>query len=113
MIRVNIIENKAVIDSIVDNADENTLVAWAQEDEKSHGYCVFDKSGEIKEVIEKEDVFELLIRATLNSLDLRGVKEGYCNKKSLFPKLKMLGFKESGDRCFTDINEFFKPCCSK
>ncbi len=112
MIRVNIIDDIRIIQSITKNCDENALVAWAQENEKKSGFCVFDVNGEIKEVIDNDNVFELLIRATLNYLDLRGVKEGYSSNETLFKDLKKLGFIQENSRVKVDIPTFFKPCCN-
>lgn len=111
MIRVSIIEDERVLKSILKDVKETTLVAWAQHHEKALGYCVFDISGEIISISQKEDVFELLIRCALNCLDLRGVGTGFSHNKELFDELLMLGFKKTDDVCSVDIKEFFKPCC--
>ena len=111
MIKVNIIEDERVLKSIVKDVKETTLVAWAQAGAQSLGYCVFDISGEIISIEQKEDVFELLIRCALNCLDLRGVSTGFSYNKELFDGLLMLGFKKNEDVCSVDIKEFFKPCC--
>ena len=111
MIRVTVIDDARIIASVYDKAGEDTLMAWAQENEKSPGHSIFSKSGEIFEVADKDDVFELLIRATLNYLDLNGVKRGYSKNETLFPELKRLGFTEKDGICEVDITTFFKPCC--
>ena len=88
-------------------------MAWAQENEKSPGHCIFTDTGEIKDIKDHDNVFELLVRASLNYLDLRGVKRGFCKNEKLFGGLKRLGFKECRDGCEVDISSFFKPCCHK
>ena len=112
MIRVTVIDDIRIIASVSDKAGEDTLMAWAQENEKSPGHCIFSKSGEIFEVDDKDNVFELLIRATLNYLDLNGVKRGFSENESLFPELKRLGFAEKDGISEVDITTFFKPCCN-
>lgn len=112
MIRVNIIEDERIVRSVVETAGKCPLIAWAQENEKSPGHCVFFLTGEIKDIIDKDDVFELLVRSTLNCLDLRGIKTAFCGNEALFDGLKRLGFKESARGMEVDIKSFFKPCCS-
>lgn len=112
MIKVTIFDNIEVISSIFSGADENTRVAWAQENEKGCGYCVFNKDGEIIEIVDKENVGELLLRAALNYLDLRDVKTGFCKNSSLKEFLQSLGFKENDGALEVNIRSFFKPCCS-
>jgi len=87
-------------------------MAWAQENEKSPGYCIFSEEGEMFSIVDNDCVFELLVRATLNHLDLQGVKRGYCRNEELFSGLKRLGFSEKDGVCEVDITTFFKPCCS-
>ena len=111
MIRVNIIEDEKIVRSVAGAEGECPLIAWAQENEKSPGHCVFSLTGEIKDIIDKDDVFELLVRSTLNCLDLRGVNVAFCSNKELFDGLKRLGFKESTRGVEVDIKSFFKPCC--
>ena len=113
MIRVNIIEDERIVRSVVDAQEECPLIAWAQENEKSPGHCVFMLTGEIKDIVDKDDVFELLVRSTLNCLDLRGVKVAFCSNKALFDGLKRLGFKECSRGMEVDIKSFFKPCCKE
>lgn len=113
MIRVNIIEDERIVRSVTNTQGECPLVAWAQENEKSPGHCVFFLTGEIKDIIDKDDVFELLVRSTLNCLDLRGVKTAFCKNEELFDGLKRLGFKECKGGYEVDIKGFFKPCCSR
>ncbi len=111
MIRVTVIDNEKIIESVFSPA-EDMLMAWAQENEKNSGYCIFKKSGEIVAVIDKDDVFELLIRATLNYLDLNGADTGFSENEELFSELKKLGFTQKGKSCEVDIKTFFKPCCN-
>ena len=110
MIRVTIIDDARIIKSVSDIAGD-ILMAWAQENEKSPGHCIFSGGGEIFTIVDNDNVTELLVRATLNSLDLKGVKRGYCKNTALFPELKRLGFTEKDGICEVDITTFFKPCC--
>ena len=112
MIRVTIIDDTRIIKSVFDIEEQNIAMAWAQENEKSPGHCIFSKEGEIFTIVDRDDVFELLVRATLNYLDLQGVKKGFCKNKTLFDRLKRLGFTEKDGICEVDITTFFKPCCS-
>ena len=111
MIRVTVIDNEKIIESVFSPA-EDMLMAWAQENEKNSGYCIFKKTGEIVAVKDNDNVFELLIRATLNYLDLNGVSRGFCENEELFADLKKLGFSQKGNSCEVDIKTFFKPCCN-
>lgn len=111
MIRVTIIDDSRIIKSVSD-IEGNIAMAWAQENEKSPGHCIFSREGEIFSIVDNDNVFELLVRATLNHLDLNGVKRGYCKSETLFPELKRLGFAEKDGICEVDITTFFKPCCS-
>ena len=111
MIRVIVIDNEKIIGSVFSPA-ENMLMAWAQENEKNSGYCIFKKTGEIVAVKDNDDVFELLIRATLNYLDLNGAKTGFSKNEELFGELKKLGFTQKETICDVDIKSFFKPCCN-
>ena len=113
MIRVIIIDDKRIVGSVFENPDESIRVAWAQENEKNCGYSIFTENGEILEIIDKEDVSELLVRSTLNHLDLQGVKIGFTKNSLLYECLKKLGFKENGDRYEVNIAQFFKPCCCR
>jgi len=111
MIRVTVIDDDRIIKSVSDMAGDNVLMAWAQENEKSPGHCIFSGDGEIFTIVDNDNVFELLVRATLNYLDLNGVKRGFCKNEALFPELKRLGFTEKDGICEVDITTFFKPCC--
>lgn len=111
MIRVSIVDDERIIGSVSDIKGNGILMAWAQENEKSPGHSIFSETGEIFAVIDNEDVFELLIRATLNYLDLKGVKRGYCKNEALFDKLVSVGFTKKDDICEVDITTFFQPCC--
>lgn len=113
MIRVTVIDDERIIQSVSDIKGEGVLMAWAQENEKSPGHCIFTDAGEIKTIKDNDNVFELLVRATLNYLDLNGVKKGFCLNDELFEGLKKLGFKETGNGYEVDITTFFKPCCHK
>ena len=112
MIRVTIIDDERIIKSVSDIENDGTLMAWAQENEKSPGHSIFSKSGEILSIVDNDNVFELLVRATLNYLDLNGIKRGYCKNEALFTELKKLGFTDKDGVCEVDITTFFKPCCS-
>ena len=112
MIRVNIIKDELIIKSVYDKVNDGILMAWAQENEKSPGYAIFSNIGELVEINDKDNVFELLVRASLNRMDLDGVEKAYSEKTEYFDELKKLGFKENGRRMEVVIKEFFKPCCS-
>ena len=112
MIRVTIIDDKRIIESVSDAKGDKVLMAWAQENENSPAHSIFTADGEILDVIDKDNIFELLIRATLNFLDLNKIERGYCRKQVLFPELKKLGFTEKDGFCEVDITTFFKPCCN-
>lgn len=112
MIRVTVIDDERILKSVSDIENDGILMAWAQENEKSPGHCIFSKEGEIFSIIDRDDVFELLVRATLNYLDLQGVKKGFCKNEALSGGLKRLGFTEKDGICEVDITTFFKPCCS-
>ncbi len=113
MIRVTIVNDERIIKSVTDVTDDDILMAWAQENEKSPGFCIFSGRGELLEITDRDNVFELLVRASLNRMDLDGVPVAYCYDVALFPELKKLGFKENGKRAEVVIKEFFKPCCHK
>ena len=110
MIRVTVIDDKRIIESVFTPA-KDMLMAWAQEYDKNSGYCIFKKTGEIVAVKDNDDVFELLIRATLNYLDLNGISIGFSENEELFKDLKKLGFSQKGKAFEVDIKTFFKPCC--
>jgi len=112
MIRVTIIDDERIIKSVSDISGDGVLMAWAQENEKSPGHCIFSREGEIFSIVDRDDVFELLVRATLNYLDLQGVKKGFCKNEAVLDGLKHLGFTEKDGVCEVDITTFFKPCCS-
>lgn len=112
MIRVTIVDDSRVIKSVSKIEGKDVVMAWAQENEKSPGHSIFSKTGEIFDVADKDNVFELLVRATLNYLDLRGVKRGFSTNEALFDELVRLGFVKKEGVCEVDITTFFKPCCS-
>ena len=111
MIRVTIVDDARIIKSVSSIEGDNIAMAWAQENEKSPGHCIFSKNGEIFSVLDNDDVFELLIRATLNYLDLNGIEKGYSKNEALFDGLVRLGFTKKENVCEVNIKEFFKPCC--
>ncbi|MDO4563002.1 MAG: hypothetical protein Q4C12_04125 [Clostridia bacterium] len=111
MIKVTIAEDAAVISSVTDKYTPSLRMAWAQENEFARGYCLFDMSGEIVFVRDNDSIFELLIRAALNYLDNRGVKESFCANVEYTGKLKSLGFVKDEGIAKVNIREFFKPCC--
>ncbi len=112
MIRVTIVDDTRIIKSISDIEGHDVVMAWAQENEKSPGHSIFSKRGEIFDIVDNDGAFELLVRATLNYLDIKGVKSGYCKNQALFNELVKLGFTKKDGVCEVDINTFFKPCCS-
>ena len=111
MIRVTIIDDARIIKSVSEIEGEDILMAWAQENEKSPGHSIFSTQGEILDIVDKDNIFELLVRATLNFLDLQKVERGYCTKEALFPELVKIGFRIKDGVCEVDITTFFKPCC--
>ena len=113
MIRVTIINDERIIKSVSEVSGNGILMAWAQENEKSPGFCIFSENGELVKIEDKDNVFELLVRASLNRMDLDGVAVAYCYAEEHFDELKKLGFKENDRRVEVVIKEFFKPCCHK
>lgn len=111
MIKVVIISEKAVIESIHENPEPSLRIAWAQEGPESRGYAAFKEDGELLYAVDKDNIFELLVRAALNHLDLGGVETAFCRNKAMFPGLYMLGFRDNGDRVETNIGEFFACGC--
>lgn len=110
MIKVVIIDNKTVIESIHENPTDDLRIAWAQEDADSVGYAAFREDGELLYVVDKGDIFELLVRSALNHLDLNGVETAYTVNEAMFSGLYLLGFRDNGRRLEINIKEFFKPC---
>ncbi len=111
MIKVVIFDNKRVIESVYPNPGDDVRIAWAQEGPDCKGWCAFTEGGELLLAVDKDDVFELLIRAALNHLDLVGVETGVCKNKAMFPGLYTLGFRDApGGGLTVNIKEFFKPC---
>ena len=110
MIKVVIFDDKRIIESIHENPTDDIRIAWAQEGPEARGYAAFSESGELLYVVDKDSIFELLIRASLNHLDLNGMETAFCKNEAMFPGLYLLGFKENGDRLEVNIQEFFKPC---
>ncbi len=115
MIKVVIIDNKAVIESVHENTDDDVRLAWAQEGLENRGYAAFRENGELLYAVDKDGIFELLVRAVLNHLDLSGVETAYSENEAMFPQLYLLGFKKNGGRLEINIKEFFsvKPCGGK
>ena len=111
MIRVTIVDDARIIKSVSKIEGEDVLMAWAQENEKTPGHSIFSKQGEILDIVDKDNIFELLVRATLNFLDLQKIERGYSRNEALFPELVKLGFEEKDGVCEVDITTFFKPCC--
>lgn len=112
MIRVTIVDDERIIKSVSDVEGDGILMAWAQENEKSPGHSIFSKQGEIFDIVDEDNVFELLVRATLNYLDLQKVERAYCKNEKLFDELIKLGFTKKDRICEVDVTTFFKPCCS-
>ena len=111
MIRVTIVDDSRIIKSVSEIEGEDILMAWAQENEKTPGHSIFSKQGEILDIVDKDNIFELLVRATLNFLDLQKIERGYSRNEALFPELVKLGFVVKDGVCEVDITTFFKPCC--
>lgn len=115
MIKVIIISEKLIIESVHENPDDDLRLAWAQEGPESRGYAAFKETGELLYAVDKDNVFELLVRAALNHLDLGGVETAFCKNEAMFPALYLLGFKKNDDRLEINIREFLRPCggCGK
>ena len=111
MIKVVIFSEKVVIESIHPNPEPDLRIAWAQEGPESRGYAAFKEDGELLYAVDKDNIFELLVRAALNHLDLGGVETAFCKNPAMFPGLYLLGFKDNGDRVETNIREFFSRGC--
>ena len=112
MIRVTIIDDERIIKSISNIEGSDVLMAWTQENEHIPGHSIFSGGGEIFDIVDNDNVFELLVRATLNYLDLKKVKLAYCKNEALFDELVRLGFTKKDGVCEVDVSTFFKPCCS-
>ncbi len=110
MIRVTITDNTDIIKSVFDNAQDDSRMAIACENERNTGYFLFCKDGELKEFIDNDNIFELLVRAALNHLDLKGVEKAYSLNKEMENKLLTLGFKKEEEKVTVNIRKFFKPC---
>ena len=111
MIKVMIISDKQVIESVHENPADNLRIAWAQEGPQSRGYAAFTEEGELLYAVDKDNIFELLVRAALNHLDLAGVEKAFCKNESMFSGLYLLGFK-SGERGLEiNIKDFFAAGC--
>ena len=110
MIKVVIFDDKQVIGSIHENPTDDTRIAWAQEGPEAKGYAAFTEEGELLYVVDRDNIFELLIRASLNHRDLNGGETAFCKNKAMFPGLYLLGFKDGEDKLEVNIKEFFKPC---
>ncbi len=115
MIKVTVIDDKRIIESVCDAPTGDTRLAWAQEGLNNLGYMIFTAGGELMYAVDKDNIFELLVRAALNHLDLKGVENAYSKNSAMFPGLYLLGFKKNEDRLQINIKEFFsvKPCCGK
>lgn len=112
MIRVTVVDDARIIKSVSDIGGDDVVMAWAQENEKSPGHSIFSKAGEIFDIVDNDNVFELLVRATLNYLDINGIKRGCCKNEAMFDELVKLGFVKKDGICEVDITTFFKPCCN-
>ncbi len=115
MIKVVIVDNKQVIESVHENPCDDERMAWAQEGPVSKGYGIFRESGELLYIVDKDNIFELIVRAVLNHLDLIGVETAYTENEAMFPGLYLLGFKKRDNRLEINIKDFFsvKPCGGK
>ncbi len=88
------------------------------EDEKEIAKCIYEAApgrGEITELIfEKGCKFSRIdgvVRAVLNSLDLRGVTTVTCRNKQIFSELEKVGFTVNGETATINTTEFFaQPC---
>ncbi len=111
MIKVMIISDKRVIESVCENPSDSLRLAWAQEGPQSRGYAAFTEEGELLYAVDKDNIFELLVRAALNHLDLGGVEKAFCKNEAMFPGLYLLGFKPGENGLEINIKDFFATGC--
>lgn len=88
------------------------------EDGKEIAKCIYEASpgrGEITDLIfEKECKFSRIdgvVRAVLNSLDLRGVTTVKCKNHQIFPELEKVGFTVKEYEAVINTTEFFARSC--
>ena len=88
------------------------------DDGKEIAKCIYEAApgrGEITEIIYEDGCnfsrIDGVVRAVLNSLDLRGVTIIKCKNKRIFPELKKIGFTVNEDEAVINTTEFFtQPC---
>ncbi|MBE6891302.1 MAG: hypothetical protein E7481_04670 [Ruminococcaceae bacterium] len=88
------------------------------EDGKELAKCIYEAApgrGEITELIFDEGCnfsrIDGVVRAVLNSLDLRGVTTVTCKNKKIFPELEKVGFTVKEEFAVINTTEFFdQPC---
>ena len=88
------------------------------DDGKEVSKCVYQAApgrGEITELIFEEgckfNFIDSVVRAVLNSLDLRGVTTVKCKNKSIFTELVKIGFTVTEDEAVINTTEFFNQPC--
>lgn len=80
-------------------------------------YTAAPGKGEITEISFKAEsdfyIADAVVRAVLNSLDMRGVTTVTCKNKKLFPLLEKIGFHtdESGETVSVNTEKFFSGLC--
>ncbi len=88
------------------------------EDSKELAKCIYEAApgrGEITGLIFEEgctfNKIDGVVRAVLNSLDLRGVTTVKCKNKKIFSELEKIGFTVNEDEATINTTEFFaQPC---
>ena len=88
------------------------------EDGKELAKCTYEASpgkGEITDLTFEENspfnIIDAVVRAVLNSLDLRGVTTITCKKQGIFPQLQKVGFTVENGIATVDTEEFFSQPC--
>ena len=88
------------------------------EDGKVITKCIYEAApgrGEITELIFEDgcnfNLIDSVVRAVLNSLDLRGVTTVKCKNKKIFAELQKVGFTVNEDEAVIYTTEFFSQPC--
>lgn len=88
------------------------------EDGKELAKCTYEaapRKGEITDLTFEDNspfnIIDAVVRAVLNSLDLRGVTTVTSRNTTIFPQLQKVGFTIDGDLATIDTEKFFaQPC---
>lgn len=91
------------------------------EDGKVITKCIYEAApgrGEITELIFEDgcnfNLIDSVVRAVLNSLDLRGVTTVKCKNKNIFNELEKIGFEINENEAVINTTDFFsQPCKCK